>query len=68
MTLTHVLETLGEVLGAPVATNRVEKQAGDVSHTFADATRARTELGWAPTVALREGLARQAEWHRSLGD
>lgn len=67
VTLVHVLETLGEVLGKPVATVRAAKQAGDVSHTFADATRARTGLGWTPTVHLREGLARQAAWHRSIG-
>ncbi len=68
VTLTHVLDTLGQVMGAPIATTRTDKQAGDVSHTFADASRARTQLGWKPTVALAEGLARQAEWQRSLAE
>lgn len=67
VTLGHVFDTLGEVLGAPVKTTRGDRQAGDVSHTDADAARARAELGWAPKVPLAEGLARQAAWHRALG-
>lgn len=66
VTLGYVLDTLGQVLGAPVATVRTEKQAGDVSHTDADATRARTQLGWKPTVDLPEGLKRQAAWHAEV--
>lgn len=32
-----------------------------------DTTRARTELGFAPSVRLDEGLARTAEWYRAQG-
>jgi nucleoside-diphosphate-sugar epimerase len=30
-----------------------------------DITLARTKLGWAPEVTLREGLARTSEWYRT---
>jgi dihydroflavonol-4-reductase len=29
-----------------------------------DITRARTELGYAPAVSLREGIARTVAWYR----
>lgn len=32
-----------------------------------DVTRARTELGYAPTVGLREGIGRTLEWYRTHG-
>jgi UDP-glucuronate 4-epimerase len=38
---------------------------GDVDATFADISRAREELGWAPRVRLREGLATVLEWVRA---
>jgi len=36
----------------------------DVKATWADISRARTLLGWEPTVSLAEGIRRTAEWHR----
>jgi nucleoside-diphosphate-sugar epimerase len=60
-TLNQILVTLGEVIG-PFQTERRPPQAGDVRHTWADTTRAREILGYAPTVSLREGLAAQVAW------
>jgi UDP-glucuronate 4-epimerase len=37
---------------------------GDVDATFADIARARDELGWAPRIALREGLSTVLAWVR----
>jgi nucleoside-diphosphate-sugar epimerase len=39
-----------------------ETAKGDVRHTFADGSRARTLVGWEPTVGLREGLAQEVAW------
>ncbi len=41
------------------------RQHGDVTHTYADTTRAREELGFAPRVGLAAGLAHQVEWQRA---
>ncbi len=35
---------------------------GDVDATFADIDRARSELGWTPRIALRDGLATVKAW------
>ena len=37
-------------------------QPGDVERTWADVTRARTELGYDPHVAIAAGIATQAAW------
>ncbi|MFQ5551097.1 MAG: GDP-mannose 4,6-dehydratase, partial [Gemmatimonadales bacterium] len=36
----------------------------EIWRMYADSTRARELLGWAPQVSLREGLARTVEWFR----
>jgi len=41
------------------ATNEIPAQ-------YLDATRARTELGWAPVVGLDAGLERTVDWYRTL--
>jgi UDP-glucose 4-epimerase len=43
------------------------RQHGDVTHTYADTSRARAELDFTPRVPLAAGLARQVEWQRALG-
>ena len=37
-------------------------QKGDMRHTFADTTLARTDLGFVPTVGLEHGLAAEYAW------
>ncbi len=40
-----------------------ELRPGDVRHSLADVSKARRLLGYAPTVRIREGLARSATWY-----
>ncbi|HEY5914340.1 MAG TPA: SDR family oxidoreductase [Verrucomicrobiae bacterium] len=40
-------------------------RAGDVRHSFADITKARTLLGYEPTHTLEQGLTEALEWYRS---
>lgn len=40
-------------------------QAGDVKKTWADISRARTELGYDPSTSLGEGLAQFVDWFQS---
>ena len=40
-------------------------QPGDVVITYADVSKAREHLGYAPSTTVREGLARFMEWYRS---
>lgn len=63
VTVNQALGILERELGA-LKLVRLERAAGDAAHTGADATRARTELGFAPRVGIEEGLRRECEWLR----
>ena len=58
-TLREAIEIVSELAGGPVATLAHPPAPGDVRATRADTGRARRDLGWAPRVGLREGLAAQ---------
>ncbi len=66
VTLLEAIRTLESVSGLSAEVHGEEVQAGDVKHTWADLTRAREELGYAPRVPLEEGLRLEAEWYRDL--
>jgi nucleoside-diphosphate-sugar epimerase len=58
--LADVIRVMEEVAGRRALIRRTEPQKGDVPDTFADISKARAELGFAPATALRDGL--RAEW------
>jgi len=63
-----VLDLAHEVTGQPVPILNADPQAGDVAATQADLTLAHRLLGYRPSIGLREGMARQAEWLAGLPD
>jgi UDP-glucuronate 4-epimerase len=62
--LQTLVRDLGEIVGTRPRIERAAVPLGDVDATFADITRARTELGWEPRIPLREGLKSVVEWVR----
>src|SRR5262249_27722679 len=64
-TLEALVARIGEALGKRPRVESVPALAGEVEHTLAGIERARADLGYAPVVALSEGLARFVEWFRS---
>jgi nucleoside-diphosphate-sugar epimerase len=63
--LNDTLSVVEGLLGTSLEVTRVENQHGDARVTSADIGRAANELGFAPRIGLREGLALQTDWHRS---
>ncbi len=60
----EVLETILDVAGVrPRVEWDASKPTGERSRV-ADITRARTEIGFAPTVSLRDGIAETVAWYR----
>ncbi|HEX9036466.1 MAG TPA: NAD-dependent epimerase/dehydratase family protein [Ktedonobacterales bacterium] len=57
--LADVIATLEEVAGRSAIIEYEQTARGDVRDTFADTTRAREQLGYAPHVSLRDGLAQE---------
>ncbi len=64
--MSDVLTRIEHVTGRPLRVERQPAQKGDMRDTFADTAAARRDLGFASTLDLDEGLAREWEWLRSL--
>jgi UDP-glucose 4-epimerase len=63
---TSVLELLKEICGLlnkPCEPSFAPARVGDVQHSSADISAARRDLGYTPTVDLKEGLRRTIEWY-----
>lgn len=67
ITINELAREIASVLGCPDAPVAHEApRPGDTLRLYADITRARRLLGFAPEVSLRDGLTRLREWYLSL--
>ena len=66
VSVNHVLELVGRTVGRAVAVRREPPQKGDMRDTYADTSRARADLGFAPRVSLEEGLDAEYCWLRDF--
>lgn len=62
VSLVEVFDLIGRVSGRPVGVDRQPAQKGDMRDTYADTSRARADLGFAPSVTLEEGLRAMWQW------
>jgi UDP-glucose 4-epimerase len=62
VSINQVLEMIGRISSRKPLITVDPAQKGDMRHTYADTWLARTDLGFAPTVELGEGLAAEHEW------
>jgi nucleoside-diphosphate-sugar epimerase len=62
VSVNQVLEVVARLAGRPLDVRREAPQKGDMRDTFADTSRARAEIGFAPTVTIDEGLAAEYAW------
>jgi nucleoside-diphosphate-sugar epimerase len=64
VSLNALFGTLRSLTGAAVVPAYGPARTGDVRHSQADIGRARTMLGYSPTVEFEDGLARTLDWAR----
>ncbi len=62
VSMTEIIALIERVTHRPLQVVRDGAQKGDMRDTFADTTRARAEIGFAPATALADGLAAEAAW------
>jgi len=62
VTVNEVLDLVGRVTGRSLNIRRQPAERGDMRDTFADTTRAEQDLGFRPTMSVKEGLERESEW------
>jgi UDP-glucose 4-epimerase len=61
-TVLDLVAALNRLLGKNVVPGHGPARPGDVRHSCADITRARRELGFEPSIAFEDGLARTLGW------
>ena len=66
VSVNHVLDVIGRYAQGEFDVRYKDRERGDVSHTYADTTLARSELGFEPGMTLEEGIASEAEWLKSI--
>jgi UDP-glucuronate 4-epimerase len=57
--LRDMIDAIARTVGKPARVKAMPVQPGDVQRTWADLTRSRGELGYAPTMTFPNGLSRQ---------
>jgi len=62
-TLNEVYAAIAEQLGFTAAPFYGATRAGDIKHSLADISRARTELGYEPKAQFHEGLKKTVAWY-----
>ncbi len=67
VSVAQVIETLESALDRKAVIEWLPPQTGDVSRTWSDSSAAHAALGYAPKVALEEGVARMVAWLHGRG-
>jgi UDP-glucuronate 4-epimerase len=62
-TLAELIAALEKILGRKALIERLPEQKGDMPLTYADITKAKTFLGYAPQTPLETGLKKFVEWY-----
>ena len=62
VSMNEILDVIASVTGRKPEIRREVAQKGDMRDTFADTSRARTDLGFVPTVALEDGILAEYQW------
>jgi len=62
----EVVQQLERALGVPAKIDWQPRQTGDVTKTWADTTRARELLGYAPATSLAAGIERFIAWLKEI--
>jgi nucleoside-diphosphate-sugar epimerase len=62
VTVNHVIEVIGRIMGKAVDVRREPAQKGDMRDTYADTSLARADLGFEPRVPLAEGIEAEYRW------
>ena len=65
VTLKEMINTIGDVLNIKPKIKKLPMQKGDVDRTFADISKAKKILGYAPKTSFRDGISKFVDWYKS---
>lgn len=61
--LTELVDYLNEVLGTKIEPTYKNERPGDVKHSLADISKAKSQLGYSVKHSIKEGLERTVDWY-----
>jgi len=64
VSVNDIVKELNAILGTAIAPVHAQARAGEIQRIYLDATRAKSVLGWEPTVTFADGLARTVAWYQ----
>jgi nucleoside-diphosphate-sugar epimerase len=64
ITLSSMLGDINRILGKNLAPIHTDPRDGDIKHSQADITKAKTMMGYSPNVNFEDGLRKTIEWYR----
>ncbi|MBD3413726.1 MAG: NAD-dependent epimerase/dehydratase family protein [Candidatus Aminicenantes bacterium] len=64
--LSHIFPVLETVCQKEIQINKIEKQKGDVQHTYASISKAQKDLCYQPLIKIKEGLEREWLWIKNV--
>jgi UDP-glucose 4-epimerase len=62
--LLEVVQVIGAIVGKQIAPTHAPPRVGDIKHSLADITKAKTMLGYEGRVSFAEGIERTVAWYR----
>jgi nucleoside-diphosphate-sugar epimerase len=62
ISVNDTINILGSIHNKKIKVKHIETQKGDVTHTSADISKAKKLLGYAPKIAITQGLKEEYEW------
>ena len=68
VTINQVLDMIARITGRTLDIRRLPAEKGDMRDTFADSSRAQTDLGFSPSHSLEDGLKAECAWLARLLD
>ncbi len=64
-TINQIYDTLKMITSYPLPAKHAEAKAGETFRIYSDATRAKEELGWQPSVNLEAGLRKTVDYFKT---
>ncbi len=64
ISLSDLVSLLEKACGRPAVRRSTPPQPGDVPITYADISRAKAEIGYAPHTSIEKGIVRFVDWYR----
>ncbi|MFC2143817.1 GDP-mannose 4,6-dehydratase [Candidatus Aenigmatarchaeota archaeon] len=65
ISVNEIISLIEKVMNRGISKKNIEKQMGDVTHTWSDIGKSKNELGYNPKVSIENGIRRHFDWFKN---